>query len=124
MNHIDLIGSSAEEIDKFLLNTHQAVFNYLTKFKEGKISWNYLNPIQKVLMAATGYTTKKVDQVNEGVMVTFEEYALSPNNNLTGKGKNELEAICNACENLFENPYEYNTFSIKYVNQIKNKKIK
>jgi hypothetical protein len=69
-------------------------------------------------MEATGYTKKEVTCPNKEVIVSFVE-GMFMLDELVGKGKNELEAVCNACSNFVNDPYKYNSFSIKYVTQLK-----
>ena len=118
--YIDLIGKSPEEIDRELLKSHSKVLDFLKLYKEGNIDWKDFDSIQSSLMDATGYMDKKVSYSGIQVVVIFQG-TIFPSNQLTGRGKNELEAICDACVNFVNNPKLYNTFSIKYLYPLKKK---
>jgi hypothetical protein len=119
--YMDLLGKSPEEIDRELLNSHKKVLEFIELYKKGELDWSDLKPMQEALMDSTGYLTKRVNYARKFVNAGFED-SIVPSNPLRGQGINELEAICNACENLFDSPSNYNTFSIKYVDQLKNSK--
>jgi hypothetical protein len=122
MKHMDLIGKNKEEIDEYLFEAHRGLLEFLEMHTEGRIKWDYFSVIQNSLMDATGYMNKKVNYSGKEVVVIFDGN-ITPSNPLYGKGKNELEAICDACNNLVNDPSKYNTFSIKYINQLKEKAI-
>ena len=121
---MELMGKSQEEIDKRLTYSHEVLLKVLAIVKTSveinpmKVQNYYIEKLQNSLIDSTGYMTKKVNYKKEGVIVTFTD-TLFPAKELVGKGKNELEAICNACDNFLADPYEYNTYSKKYLNQLK-----
>jgi len=116
MEYGKLVGKSKEEIDEYLLNVHSRVFGF---YRKQNIQWNDLPSIQTSIMSAGGYSVKEVINYGDSVEVIFNGNDLFPNNPLKGEGKNELEAICNACSNFVENPFEYNSFSKKYFKEDK-----
>ena len=118
MKHIQLVGASDEERESALLDSHKKVFEHLVLYKEGKVDSTNFDSIQNDLMDATGYMKKEVNFVSNEIVVSFDGHMFH-NTELVGKGKNELEAICDACKNFVTDPYQYNTYSIKYVTQLK-----
>jgi hypothetical protein len=114
MKQIQLIGRSNEEIEKAQLESHKKVFEHLHSIKEGDVYWTDFDEIQNDLMDAAGYMSKEVNYMSKEIEVTFKGN-LFPSNQLVGKGKNELEAICDACKNFVNDPSKYNMHSIKYV---------
>ena len=118
MKHILLVGASDEERESALLDSHKKVFEHLVLYKEGKVDWTNFDSIQNDLMDATGYMKKEVNFVSNEIVVSFDGHMFH-NTELVGKGKNELEAICDVWKNFVTDPYQYNTYSIKYVTQLK-----
>ena len=124
--YMDLLGKSHEEIDKELLSSHENLIKHLKIVKETIKDMNsskmvpnfYFDKLQYLVMDSAGYMTKNVNYTGKEVIVTFTE-TITPAKELVGRGKNELEAICNACDNLVENPSEYNTHSKKYLDKLK-----
>lgn len=128
--YLDLLGKNPEEIEKELTLSHANLLNTLNQIKEDIknnnnlshytiISQKHFEQLQNYLMDSTGYISKNVNYRGKEVIVTFGG-AIFPSNELTGRGDNELEALCNACDNFIKNPYKYNTHSIKYLNQLNN----
>lgn len=91
---------------------------YLTLRERNKIGSEEMETVQKALMNATGYDTKVVYYIGSETRVRFEGPVVL-NNSLEGKGKNELEAVLDACKNLFDDPHKYNTTSLRYVHELK-----
>jgi len=126
MRYIDLLGLSDKEREKELFSSHENLLKHLKIVKETIKDMNsskmvpnlYFDKLQYLLMDSAGYMSKKVDYNKKETIVTFTN-ALFSTNELMGKGENELEAVCDACSNFVNDPYKYNTFSIKYVNQLK-----
>jgi hypothetical protein len=118
MKQIQLVGASDEESESALSASHRKVFEHLVAYKEGKVDWTSFDSIQNDLMDVTGYMKKEVNFVSNEIVVSFDGHMFH-NTELVGKGKNELEAICDACKNFVINPYNYNTASIRYVTQLK-----
>lgn len=126
VGHVGLIGKTNEEIDKELSIAHTSFVKHLEIVKETIKEVNssemvpnlYFNRLQYSLMHSAGYMSKKVDYSDRETIVTFTR-TLFPSNDLVGKGKNELEAIVNACDNFVNNPSDYNTSSSKYLDRLR-----
>ena len=118
---MNLIGKKNKERDRILLEAHKQILKNIEMYKQGKIKWEDIDIIQNSLMNATGYMKKEVNynQFEYGAIVEFTQNIV-PSGPLIGRGKNELEAICDACENLLKDPQKYNTFSKKYIDILKN----
>ena len=113
------MGLSNKKRKEFLTKATRKVMSWADKYKKGfKIDNNLIPLIQENLMDATGSTIKEVYYLEE-TLVNFKGNDLSASNPLKGKGKNELEAICNACYNFIGAPSYYNSFSKEYVDKIK-----
>lgn len=118
MSHINLIGLPKEKIDNYLTGEHAAVLEIVDLYDKGIMNMNLFNVAQRSLMNSSGYSAKNMKKLGGKVLVSFEEN-LFHHNNLIGYGKNELEAICDACKKLSNNPNAYNMTSGKYFDNLK-----
>ncbi len=106
MSHMDLIGMDKEKIDNYLIGEHATLLEISELYNKRVMNINLLNVAQKSLMNAAGYSKKEVKYSEKWIDVKFNG-RIFPGNELYGRGRNELEAICDACQKYIDNSKDY-----------------